>query len=90
MSNPHPTKNPKEIPPELLEHYSKNNPHDLLTKTVLSDMEIARFYLQTHIPKHLKGKLDWSKNLTIEDIPLIDEHLDVGRNSQEKPNKKRV
>ena len=70
------TKNPKEIPPELLELYAKNNPHDLLTKTVLSDLEIATFYLKTHIPKHLKGKLDWSK-LRIEDVPMIDEKLDV-------------
>ena len=69
-------KNPKEIPPELLELYAKNNPHDLLTKTVLSDLEIATFYLKTHIPKHLKGKLDWSK-LRIEDVPMIDEKLDV-------------
>jgi hypothetical protein len=59
------TKNPKEIPPELLELYAKNNPHDLLTKTVLSDLEIATFYLKTHIPKHLKGKLD-VKNLDVE------------------------
>ena len=70
------TKNPKEIPPELLELYAKNNPHDLLTKTVLSDLEIATFYLKTHIPKHLNGKLDWSK-LRIEDVPMIDEKLDV-------------
>ena len=70
------TKKPKEIPPELLELYAKNNPHDLLTKTVLSDLEIATFYLKTHIPKHLKGKLDWSK-LRIEDVPMIDEKLDV-------------
>ena len=69
-------RNPKEIPPELLELYAKNNPHDLLTKTVLSDLEIATFYLKTHIPKHLKGKLDWSK-LRIEDVPMIDEKLDV-------------
>ena len=59
-----------------MELYAKNNPHDLLTKTVLSDLEIATFYLKTHIPKHLKGKLDWSK-LRIEDVPMIDEKLDV-------------
>ena len=59
-----------------MELYAKNNPHDLLTKTVLSNLEIATFYLKTHIPKHLKGKLDWSK-LRIEDVPMIDEKLDV-------------
>ena len=65
----------KSTPKTLLERYAKNNPHDLLTKTILSDVEIARFYLPQSTSKE---KLDWSK-LTIEDVPMIDEHLDPTR-----------
>ena len=59
---------------DLLLDFATNNPHDLLVKITLSDLDVARHYFQTHLPKHIYNRLDWSQ-LKLVDVPIIDEKL---------------
>ena len=82
-NNPRTNTNTKKTSPSLsqpssfenlLLDFATNNPHDLLVKITLSDLDVARHYFQTHLPKHICNRLDWLQ-LKLVDVPMIDEKL---------------
>ena len=50
------------------------NPHDKYFRSSMSDLRVARSFLQAHLPKKILNKVHW-ESLKLEHSHHVDNHL---------------